>query len=184
MISPKIDVYSFGVVLLEILTGKPPIYRGNHIVKEVRNRFERDGFDSVREILDPSLRETLVEELEKFTVIALSCVEDTALERPHMHDVVKQLENLVGPKAHLMPGANGGGFNEVPSDMSPMARRKARRERRNALRNAGLEEYEMGSLGSPGSGSSQHSQQSHSQRSTSFKWSGGGFPPNQVVNSK
>lgn len=170
MISPKIDVYSFGVVLLEILTGKPPIYRGNHIVKEVRNRFERDGFDGVREILDPSLRETLAEELEKFTAIALLCVEDTALERPHMHDVVKQLENLVGPKAHLMPGASLG-----ESDASPTARRAARRERRMALRNAGLEEYEFGSLGSPGSGSSQNS---HSQ--PSFKWSGG-FP--HVVNS-
>ena len=158
VMTPKGDVYSFGVVLLEIITGKPPIYRGGHIVRDVRNRFDKNGLDGMREILDPVLADTLDDELESFINIALICVEDTALERPSMHEVVKQLEALVGPKAHLMPG-----------DDHSFASRVSRREKKMPLpmSNFMSDDFE------PVTG--QFSQTTSSSQS-SFKYSGGFAP--------
>ena len=159
IMSPKSDVYSFGVVLLEIITGKPPIYRGGHIVREVRNRFDKNGMDGVREVLDPVLAETLVEELETFVNIALVCVSNTSLERPSMHEVVKQLEALVGPKAQLMPGGENS-----------MAARASKREKKMPfpMSNFLSDDFE------PVTG--QFSQGSNSSQQSSFKYSGGFAP--------
>lgn len=168
VMSTKSDVYSFGVVLLEIITGKPPIFRGGHIVKEVRNRFDRNGLDGVREVLDPALRETLEEELETFINIALSCVGDTSLERPDMHDVVKQLEALVGPKAHLMPGGSS-------HSTTSRASRRVKKPPLPATSNFVSDDFE------PASG--QFSQGSTSSQQSSFKYSGG-FAPNYTVSPK
>lgn len=108
VLSTKSDVYSFGVVLLELFTGRPPVSHGGHIVREVRSRFDRAGMDGVKELLDPALAATREDELETFLNIALVCVEDSGLERPSMHGVVKQLEVLVGPMAQLMLGHGHG----------------------------------------------------------------------------
>lgn len=161
VMSPKSDVYSFGVVLLEIISGKPPIFRGSHIVKEVRNRFDRNGMDGIREILDPVLADSLEEELETFLNIALVCVEDTSLERPRMHEVVKQLEALVGPKAHLMPG---GDSSNTASGMTKRGKKTPL-----PMSNFLSDDFE------PITG--QFSQGSASSQQSSFKYSGG-FAPN------
>ncbi|KAG0553800.1 hypothetical protein KC19_12G040100 [Ceratodon purpureus] len=158
VLTTKSDVYSFGVVLLELLTGRPPIYHGGHIVRDVRNKFDRAGMDGVLEVVDPVLSNTVHHELETFVNIALVCVEDTSLERPSMHEVVQQLETLVGPKARLMPG-NGS----IESKMS-------KRERRVPLEMSSLipDNFE------PPSG--QFSQGSSASQQSSFKYSGGFAP--------
>ncbi|KAG0622381.1 hypothetical protein M758_3G093100 [Ceratodon purpureus] len=181
VMSPKSDVYSFGVVLLEIITAKPPIYRGGHIVRDVRNRFDKNGMDGVKEILDPALAESLEEELETFMNIALVCVEDTALERPSMHEVVKQLETLVGPKAQLMHGGdNSLASSKASSKGSRMSRREkmSRKEKKMPLPRSNF----MSDDSEPVTG--QFSQGSaSSQQSASFRYSGG-FAPNMTLQTK
>lgn len=99
-LSFKSDVYSFGVVLLELLTEMPPIQHGAHIVRTVRSTFQKSGMQGIMEMLDPILRDTPVQDVEKFLNLALSCVEETGAERPTMKEVEQQLETLVGPKAY------------------------------------------------------------------------------------
>jgi serine/threonine protein kinase len=159
VLTTKSDIYSFGVVLLEILTGKPPIYHGGYIVRDVRNRFDRAGMAGVLEVVDPALVDVQHDELETFVQIALVCVERTSLERPSMHEVVKQLEVLVGPKAHLMPGPEAS-----------MESKMSRRERRVPLEVSSLlsDDFE------PASG--QFSQAASASQQSSFKYSGGFAP--------
>ncbi|KAG0563566.1 hypothetical protein KC19_8G041600 [Ceratodon purpureus] len=106
IMTPKSDVYSFGVVLLELVTGKPPVSRDGHIVNQLKNTLNRAGLTGVFELLDPVLVDTPVQDLDTFVKIALECVGDTSIERPSMHEVVKQLEALVGPKSYFMPGGD------------------------------------------------------------------------------
>jgi len=80
------------------VTGKPPVSRDGHIVKVVRNTWDQQR-PGIYELLDPVLVDTPLQELETFVKLALECVEDTSIARPSMHEVVKQLETLVGPKS-------------------------------------------------------------------------------------
>ena len=94
-LTEKSDVYSFGVVLLELVTARAPIHRGKHIVREVKEAMEqsKDAYD-LDEILDPRLETTPVG-LEKFVVLAMRCVKDSAAERPTMGEVVREIENII-----------------------------------------------------------------------------------------
>ncbi|XP_024362406.1 leucine-rich repeat receptor protein kinase HPCA1 isoform X1 [Physcomitrium patens] len=161
VMSPKSDVYSFGVVLLEILTGKPPVSSGGHIVREVRSQIDRSGMEGVREMLDPALADTPQDELETFLTIALSCVEDTSLERPSMHEVMQKLEVLVGPKAQIMPG--GGKSTDLPKGYDP-----GRRAPPLSVTDVFSDDFE------PASG--QFSQGSTSSQRSGFNYSGGFAP--------
>jgi serine/threonine protein kinase len=114
VMTPKSDVYSFGVVLLELMTGKPPVSREGHIVKELRSTLDTSGLTGVFELLDPVLVDTPVQDLDTFVKIALECVEDTSVERPSMHAVVKQLEALVGPKSYFMPLGGDNAISAKP----------------------------------------------------------------------
>ncbi|PSS18996.1 Leucine-rich repeat receptor-like protein kinase precursor [Actinidia chinensis var. chinensis] len=94
-LTEKSDVYSFGVVLLELVTARAPIHRGKHIVREVKEAMEQsnDAYD-LDEILDPRLETTPVG-LDKFVVLAMRCVMDSAAERPTMGEVVREIENII-----------------------------------------------------------------------------------------
>ncbi|XP_058188477.1 leucine-rich repeat receptor protein kinase HPCA1-like isoform X3 [Rhododendron vialii] len=95
-LTEKSDVYSFGVVLLEIVTARQPIEKGKHIVREVRQRMERDKvLYSLDEILDPVILAPTPKGLEKFVDLAMSCVEEEGARRPAMGAVVKEIENVM-----------------------------------------------------------------------------------------
>ncbi|XP_024357802.1 leucine-rich repeat receptor protein kinase HPCA1 isoform X1 [Physcomitrium patens] len=165
-LSTKSDVYSFGVVLLELFTGKAPISHGTHIVKTVRNLWDSAGIAGVRRTLDPILDGTSMDELEKFVRIALVCTEDTALERPSMHEVVMQLETLVGPKAHIMPGSD----NSIASKASKSDTRIPL-----PMSNMMSDDFEPAS----GQFSQAFSHGSSSSHQSAFRYSGG-FGPSPV----
>nr|GLL37553.1 probable leucine-rich repeat receptor-like protein kinase At5g49770 isoform X3 [Ipomoea trifida] len=96
-LTDRSDVYSFGVVLLELITAKPPIERGNHIVKVVSEAIDDESnsrkLDQViDEILTPC---TNLKGVQKFINLAMSCVRESAAERPSMGQVVREIENII-----------------------------------------------------------------------------------------
>lgn len=95
-VDEKSDVYSFGVVLLELLSGKKPVGEfgdGVDIVQWVRRM--TDGMkESVVKILDSRLETVPIHEAMHLFYVALLCVEEHAMERPKMREVVQMLAEL------------------------------------------------------------------------------------------
>lgn len=97
LLTASSDVYSFGVVLLELITGRHPIEYGKFIVREVKLALDTGGLPALESMLDPYIGKYSIEDLEKYLDLALSCVEDKAVDRPTMMAIVQTLESLVGP---------------------------------------------------------------------------------------
>ncbi|KAI3445520.1 hypothetical protein Pfo_002185 [Paulownia fortunei] len=96
-LTEKSDVYSFGVVLLELMTARAPIQHGKHIVRLVQEAMgdtkEPQNFD---QIIDPTLVSgSELGGLGKFVDMAMSCVRETAADRPTMGEVVREIENIM-----------------------------------------------------------------------------------------
>ncbi|KAG4950314.1 hypothetical protein JHK84_043736 [Glycine max] len=90
----KGDVYSFGVVLLELLTGKKPsdeafMEEGTMLVTWVK-AVVRDKKEEL--VLDNSLGNCSMKEVNKVFNIAMMCLEPDPLKRPTMAEVVTLLE--------------------------------------------------------------------------------------------
>ncbi|XP_027361851.1 probable inactive receptor kinase At4g23740 [Abrus precatorius] len=113
------DVYSFGVVLLELLTGKSPIYTtgGDEIVHLVRWVHSVVREEWTAEVFDlelmrcPNIEEEMVEMLQ----VAMSCVVRVPDQRPEMSDVVKIIENV----RQIDVGNQQSSENQVESATQP-----------------------------------------------------------------
>jgi serine/threonine protein kinase len=116
-LSDKSDVYSYGVVLLEILSGHQPIERGKYIVREVRLALDRGGIQAVRPLLDPVLADIPMQNIEPVLDLALRCVEEKAVDRPSMNEVVKSLETIVAQN----PRDSAVTFADTTSSQNPTA---------------------------------------------------------------
>ncbi|KAI5340768.1 hypothetical protein L3X38_020042 [Prunus dulcis] len=95
-LTEKSDVYSFGVVLCEVLCARPAVMHNVELrqinLADWAKSCHRDG--ELDQIIDPSIRgEIEIQSLNKFVEIAMSCLNDSGIERPSMNDVVKGLEN-------------------------------------------------------------------------------------------
>lgn len=98
LLTDRSDVYSFGVVMLELITAKPPLSKGNYIVRDVRMAMDKSDRDyyGLRQVMDPSLLN--MESLEGFTwfvELAMRCVEESSINRPRMNEVVKEIEAIL-----------------------------------------------------------------------------------------
>lgn len=96
-LTEKSDVYSFGVVMLELITAKQPIEKGKYVVREVRTAMNRNDEEhyGLREMMDPTIRNTVLLGFRRYLELALQCVEESAADRPTMSEVVKAIETLL-----------------------------------------------------------------------------------------
>lgn len=95
-VDEKSDVYSFGVVLLELITGRKPVGEfgdGVDIVQWVRKLTDSNK-EGVLKILDPRLPSVPLHEVMHMFYVAMLCVEEQAVERPTMREVVQILTEL------------------------------------------------------------------------------------------
>lgn len=99
-VDEKSDVYSFGVVLLELITGRKPVGEfgdGVDIVQWVRKMTDSNK-EGVVKVLDPRLSSVPLHEVMHMFYVAILCVEEQAVERPTMREVVQILTELPGSK--------------------------------------------------------------------------------------
>lgn len=96
-LTEKSDVYSFGIVMLELISGRQPIEKGQYIVREVRTLMDKnEEHYGLKDIIDPGIKEVPhLFGLRKFVDLAMQCVEDSAPNRPTMSEIVKELEIIL-----------------------------------------------------------------------------------------
>ncbi|XP_022751166.1 leucine-rich repeat receptor-like serine/threonine-protein kinase BAM1 [Durio zibethinus] len=98
-VDEKSDVYSFGVVLLELVSGRKPVGEfgdGVDIVQWVRKMTDSNK-EGVLKILDPRLHSVPLHEVMHVFYVAMLCVEEQAVERPTMREVVQILTEVPKP---------------------------------------------------------------------------------------
>ena len=98
-VDEKSDVYSFGVVLLELVTGRKPVGEfgdGVDIVQWVRKMTDSNK-EGVLKVLDPRLPSVPLHEVMHVFYVAMLCVEEQAVGRPTMREVVQILTELPKP---------------------------------------------------------------------------------------
>ncbi|GMI67990.1 BARELY ANY MERISTEM 1 [Hibiscus trionum] len=98
-VDEKSDVYSFGVVLLELVCGRKPVGEfgdGVDIVQWVRKTTDSNK-EEVLKIIDPRLSSVPLHEVMHVFYVAMLCVEEQAVERPTMREVVQILTEVPKP---------------------------------------------------------------------------------------
>ncbi|KAJ1428987.1 Serine-threonine/tyrosine-protein kinase, catalytic domain [Sesbania bispinosa] len=114
-VDEKSDVYSFGVVLLELVTGRKPVGEfgdGVDIVQWVRKMTDSNK-EGVLKVLDPRLPSVPLHEVMHVFYVAMLCVEEQAVERPTMREVVQILTELPKP-----PSSKHGDLTITESSLS------------------------------------------------------------------
>ncbi|XP_021802116.1 receptor-like protein kinase FERONIA, partial [Prunus avium] len=112
-LTEKSDVYSFGVVLCEVLCARPAVMhtvelRQMNLAEWVRS-CHHDG--ELDQIIDPSIRGKIeIHCLNQFVEIAMSCMNDSGIERPSMNDVVRALELALQLHRNCIERNNEGAF--------------------------------------------------------------------------
>ncbi|KAF7809976.1 leucine-rich repeat receptor-like serine/threonine-protein kinase BAM1 [Senna tora] len=113
-VDEKSDVYSFGVVLLELITGRKPVGEfgdGVDIVQWVRKMTDSNK-EGVLKVLDPRLPSVPLHEVMHVFYVAMLCVEEQAVERPTMREVVQILTELPKPPTSKQAGGDSTTITE------------------------------------------------------------------------
>ncbi|XP_050365663.1 G-type lectin S-receptor-like serine/threonine-protein kinase SD1-1 [Argentina anserina] len=96
LFSEKSDVFSFGVILLEIISGEKNIafVEADHTLNLISKAWHLWKQGSSMELMDSTLRASCSSsEVIRCIEIGLLCVQDRAIDRPSMLDVVSLLSN-------------------------------------------------------------------------------------------
>ncbi|GAB2232044.1 hypothetical protein Droror1_Dr00011065 [Drosera rotundifolia] len=123
-VDEKSDVYSFGVVLLELVTGRKPVGEfgdGVDIVQWVKKMTDSNK-ELVTKVIDPRLSTVPLNEVMHVFYVAMLCVEEQAVERPTMREVVQILLELPKPsptkEGALINTDSPSSASETPVDSS------------------------------------------------------------------
>ncbi|XP_058006037.1 proline-rich receptor-like protein kinase PERK15 isoform X4 [Hevea brasiliensis] len=95
-VSEKSDVYSFGVVLLELITGKPPLFGdSDNIVNWAKSRIEEALINKIyTDFVDPILQGDYDDtQMERMIQCAEACVYRPSVSRPNMEQIIAILKN-------------------------------------------------------------------------------------------
>ncbi|KAJ4829692.1 hypothetical protein Tsubulata_023612 [Turnera subulata] len=87
MLGIKSDVYSLGIMLLQIITARPPMGLTHHVESSIEN-------GTFKEMLDPQVTDWPVEEALVFAKLALQCAELRRKDRPHLGQILPELNRL------------------------------------------------------------------------------------------
>ncbi|XP_064950435.1 wall-associated receptor kinase 3-like [Musa acuminata AAA Group] len=96
-LTEKSDVYSFGVILLELLTGKKPVFSIEHENRQNLSMYflqamrEKHSFDLVEERI---MKEGTKQELLEIIQLIEMCLKLNGIERPTMKEVEHKLQSL------------------------------------------------------------------------------------------
>ncbi|XP_030514140.2 G-type lectin S-receptor-like serine/threonine-protein kinase B120 [Rhodamnia argentea] len=95
LFSFKSDVYSFGVLLLEIISGETNIgFRTPEHFTLIGHAWHHWNEGKVMELIDPCIRDTCsADELLRCIQVGLLCVQESAIDRLDMPNVVRLLES-------------------------------------------------------------------------------------------
>nr|XP_023923605.1 receptor-like serine/threonine-protein kinase SD1-7 [Quercus suber] len=118
--SEKSDVFSFGVLMLEIVSGRKnnSFYNVNGQPNVVGYAWDLWQRDSRKDIMDPTLKDSCpMHQLLRFIHVALSCLEDSAANRPKMLEVISMLKNETTPLPILKKPAFFMGSNVNNEDL-------------------------------------------------------------------
>ncbi|KAL0329892.1 UNVERIFIED_CONTAM: G-type lectin S-receptor-like serine/threonine-protein kinase [Sesamum radiatum] len=94
--SVKSDVYSFGVLVLEIVSGRKnnSFHQMEGPLNLVEYVWELWRNDCAIEFMDPTLKTScIIDQLQRCIHIGLLCVENHAVDRPSVEDVISMLKN-------------------------------------------------------------------------------------------
>jgi len=95
-LNEKSDIFSFGIVLLELITGRPAIFKGNkimHILEWIRPEL---GRGELSKILDPRLQGKFgANSGWRALGIAMACSASTSIQRPTMSVVIAELKQCL-----------------------------------------------------------------------------------------
>ncbi|GKV43377.1 hypothetical protein SLEP1_g50675 [Rubroshorea leprosula] len=100
LVSIKTDVFSFGVLLLEVVSGRKSTgrYHPEHPLNLSGYVWQLWNEDRALELIDPSMDEFCPhDQILRCIHIGLLCVQDHAIDRPTMSDIVSMLSNETMP---------------------------------------------------------------------------------------